>query len=123
MVGYYTLSMTSVALVGLPDEMSRRLPRYPEVPAALLGRLAIQSGHQGTGLGKALLFDVMRRVYEASLGVAAFALVVDAKDQRAADFYQSYGFVPLTDDESRLILPMTTIAPMFSWILTAPVDP
>jgi len=65
----------------------------------------------------------MRRVYEASLGVAAFALVVDAKDQRAADFYQSYGFVPLTDDESRLILPMTTIAPMFSWILTAPVDP
>lgn len=113
-IGYYSLSMTSIELADVPGDLRRWLPRYPAVPAALLGRLAIHRDHQGAGLGKMLLFDAMRRVYEASRGIGAFGLVVDAKDQAAADFYKRHDFRALTDDESRLILPMATIAQYFS---------
>lgn len=118
-IGFYTLSMTSIELQSVPDEMSKRLPRYSSVPAALLGRLAIHSDRQGTGLGTTLLYDAMRRVYEASRGVAAFGLVVDAKDDDATRFYTRHGFTSLTelaDDESRLILPVATIARLFPWV-------
>lgn len=115
-IGYYTLSMMSIELADVPDDLRRRLPRYPAVPAALLGRLAIHRDHQGAGLGTILLLDAMRRVYEASRGIAAFGLVVDAKDQAAADFYKRHDFRALADDESRLIVPMATIAHYFPWV-------
>lgn len=115
-IGYYTLSMTAIELDSLPAALSRRLPRYPRVPAALLGRLAVDTRAQGTGLGRMLLLDAMRRSYEASRGVAAYGLVVDAIDERAARFYRSHEFVPLTTDGARLILPMATIASLFPWV-------
>ncbi|MBV8823958.1 MAG: GNAT family N-acetyltransferase [Bradyrhizobiaceae bacterium] len=105
-VGYYTLAATSVRLDAQPGELAKRLPRYPAVPAVLMGRLAIALGHQGKGLGSALIVDAAARVDR--VGIGAFALVVDAKDDRAKIFYEANGFVSLPDEERRLCLPIET---------------
>jgi GNAT superfamily N-acetyltransferase len=105
-VGYYTLAATSVSLDALPLELSKRLPRYAAVPAMLMGRLAIALSHQGKRLGSALILDAVTRIDR--LGVGAFALVVDAKDDRAKMFYETNGFVSLPDEERRLCLPIET---------------
>ena len=102
--GYYTLSATSVALDALSPEIARKLPRYPVVPAALLGRLAVDRQYRGQGLGGVLLADALTRCARAELGV--FAMVVDAKDEAAQRFYEHYGFVLLPGDVRRLYLPI-----------------
>jgi GNAT superfamily N-acetyltransferase len=109
-VGFYTLSMHSVALTDLPVDMSRRLPRYPDVPAALLGCLAVDSRYQGRGFGRVLLIDALQRAYRASAEVRAFAVVVDALHDAARDFYVKYGFIALSSAPYRLVLPMAMIA-------------
>jgi ribosomal protein S18 acetylase RimI-like enzyme len=103
--GYYTLSATSIALDALAPAVVKKLPRYPVVPAALLGRLAVSRSHQGVGLGGVLLADALKRIARAELGV--FALVVDAKDAAAYRFYEHHGFSLLGGDTSRLFLPIT----------------
>lgn len=105
-VGFYTLAATSVPLDALAPEVSRKLPRYPVVPAALLGRLAIAQNQQGRGLGAALLADALLRAARAEL--AAFALIVDAKDEAAQRFYEHFGFALLPGEVRRLMLPMST---------------
>jgi ribosomal protein S18 acetylase RimI-like enzyme len=108
-LGFYTLSSTVIALDDLPPSISKRLPRYPAVPATLLGRLAVSKNHQGRGYGRYLLLDAMAVAYEQSSKVASAALVVSAKDESAQRFYQQYGFIGFSDDRSRLFLPMKTI--------------
>jgi ribosomal protein S18 acetylase RimI-like enzyme len=103
--GYYTLSATSIALSALPPEIVKKLPRYPVVPAVLLGRLAIDRGCQGQGLGGVLLADALKRSSRAELGV--FAMVVDAKDGSSQRFYEHYGFTLLPGEGRRLCLPIT----------------
>lgn len=88
--GYYTLAAASVALEDLPEALRKKLPRYPTVPAVRMGRLAVARGMAGRGLGAALLADALART--ASAEIAAYALIVDAKDQAAADFYRHHGF-------------------------------
>ena len=107
--GYYTLSQFSVDLVDLPDPQRKNLPRYPVVPATLLGRLAVSSGLQGKGIGETLLFDALRRSLVQSAAIASTGVMVDAKDERAVAFYRSYGFVPIIDSPQRFFLPMKTI--------------
>ena len=102
--GYYTIAATSLLLDRLPPERAKRLPRYPLVPAVLLGRLAVASTHQGKRLGGALVADALLRATRAE--VMAYAMVVDAKDEAAARFYQHLGFEPLTDEPRRLIRPL-----------------
>ncbi len=102
--GYYTLAATSVALTGFSESTVKRLPRYPVVPAALLGRLAVDLTCQGRGIGGLLLADAIRRISRVEMGV--FALVVDAKDDNAQRFYEHFGFVLLPDQDRRLCLPM-----------------
>lgn len=111
--GYYTLSQFSIDFVQLPDELAKRLPRYPVVPATLLGRLAVASSLQGKGLGETLLFDALLRSLNQSTHIASAGLVVDAKDEKASAFYRRYGFVPILDSAQRLFLPMRTIQQMF----------
>ena len=111
--GYYTLSQYSIDLVELPDQIAKRLPRYPVVPATLLGRLAVSTIHRGRGLGELLLFDALHRSLEQSARVASAGVMVDAKDEIASAFYRRYGFVPIVDAPRRLFLPMQTIEPMF----------
>ena len=107
--GYYTLSSGAVLLTDLPLDIAKRLPRYPQVPVILLGRLAIAGDRQGQGLGEVLLIDALRRAYRQSDQVGAMAVVVDAKDDRARLFYERFGFRHLGDEAYRLFLPMRTI--------------
>jgi ribosomal protein S18 acetylase RimI-like enzyme len=107
--GYYTLSATSFARSELPPELSKRLPHYP-VPAAVLGRLAVDQHHQGRGLGEGLLMDAARRVLRASAAVAIYAIVVDAKNEGAQGFYEQYGFRAFPTTSRRLFLPLETFA-------------
>jgi GNAT superfamily N-acetyltransferase len=108
-LGYYSLSATSVLLEGLPDAQIKKLPRYPQVPTTLLGRLAVHLQHQGQGFGANSLIDALRRAYLASLQVASWAVVVDALHEKAAQFYEKYGFIPLPGQPLRLFMPMKTI--------------
>ena len=104
-VGFYTLTATSVALDALAPEITKKLPRYPLVAAALLGRLAVAASSQGKGLGAALLADAFLRVARVDMGV--FAMLVDAKDEAAQRFYERYGFNLLVE-AAPLVLPIAT---------------
>jgi GNAT superfamily N-acetyltransferase len=110
--GYYTLAATSINLADLPAAMQKKLPRYPLVPAILLGRLAVDERYQGQGLGAFLLVDALRR--SLANEIAATAVVVEAKDETARAFYQYHSFVLLAAQPLRLYLPMTLIARQFS---------
>lgn len=105
--GYYSLRAASFAKDELPPELARRLPHYP-VPAAVLGQLAIDRAHQGRGLGEMLLLDAIRRVLRASVTIAVYAVIVDAKHERAQAFYQRYGFRAFPSEPRRLLLPLET---------------
>lgn len=99
--GFYTLAATSLVIDLLPPEQAKRLPRYPSVPAALLGRLAVSLDAHGRGLGGALVADALLRA--GSTDLAAYAMVVDAKDDAAVRFYMHLGFTPLAEAPRRLI--------------------
>jgi len=107
--GFYTLANSIVLLAELSPDRARKLPRYPQVPATLLGRLAVDLQHRGRGLGEYLLLDAMKRSLLSSRITASFALVVDAKDDAAKAFYQRYGFEPVTGLANRLVLPIQEI--------------
>jgi len=111
-LGYYTLSALSIALTDLPSSIVKRLPRYPTVPATLMGRLATDSRHRGKRLGELLLFDACSRVLRSE--IATFALVVDAKDAAAERFYTRYRFLKLSTGSRRMFLPITEIAALFA---------
>jgi GNAT superfamily N-acetyltransferase len=107
-IGYYSLSAGSLAAADLPDEFRRRLPRYP-VPVALLGRLAVDKSQQGQGLGAILIADALQRIAMAGQVMAVYAVVVDALDESAAEFYRQLGFIPLPSQPLKLFLPMDTV--------------
>lgn len=115
--GYYTLSSTVIPLGEFPPAVAKRLPRYPVLPATLLGRLAISQTHQGQNLGEYLLMDALALSFRQSRKVASLAVVVDAKNEAARGFYLQYGFIPFLDPATRLFLPMKTIARLVSRLL------
>lgn len=102
--GCYTLSAGGVALTDLPSSLSKRLPRYPSVPVARIGRLAIATQYQGQKLGAALLADAAVRAMRSE--VAVFALVVDAKDEKAESFYRHHGFKHLPSAALKMFAPL-----------------
>lgn len=105
--GFYTLSATTIELEKLPPELVKKLPRYPRVPATLLGRLARSLRFKGQGIGDLLMVDALKRSYENSSVIGSVAVVVDPKDAAAAKFYGTFGFQPL--DEQKLFLPVKAI--------------
>jgi GNAT superfamily N-acetyltransferase len=109
-VGFYCLSSFTLAFEDLPEEIARKLPRYDAVPAALVGRLARDERAKGKGLGELLMADAIRRILGASETLAVFAIVVDAKDSRAATFYEGFGFLRFPLLPSRLFLLASTAA-------------
>lgn len=112
-LGFYSLSASSIHLGDLPPELARKLPRYPHLPVTLLRRLAVDQACKGQGLGQFLLLDALYRSLQAASSIAAMAVVVDAKDAAAAASYQRYGFMQLSESEGRLFLPMKTVAALF----------
>ena len=109
--GYYTLSSTAVKLGELPPQTAKRLPRYPLVPATLLGRLAVDRRQQGRGYGRFLLADALMRAVRSE--IASFAIVVDAKDEAARSFYERESFLPFPDRPMKLFRPMADIRKLF----------
>ena len=111
--GYYTLSSYAVNLDEIPEEIARRLTRIQEVPATLLGRLARSVEFRGQGVGEILLVDALKRAVQNRMHVASWAVIVDAKDAEAAEFYKRYGFIPFPTRPDRLFLPMASIQNLF----------
>lgn len=115
--GFYTLSATVIGLRDLQQSVVKALPRYPQVPATLMGRLAVDERRRGRRFGEILLMDALHRSYEASRQVASVAVVVDAKDAEIQGFYKKYDFDVLHEATStapaRLYLLMDTIAKLF----------
>jgi predicted GNAT family N-acyltransferase len=111
--GYYTLSQYSIQLDAIPLELVRKLPRYPILPATLIGRLAVSLTFRGQGHGVTLLMDALYRSFRSSQEVASSGVIVDAKDSAAFSFYRKYGFLELPRIERRLFLPMRTIFELF----------
>ena len=104
--GFYTLSSSNVPLTSVPQALTKKLPRYPSVPAVLIGWLARHNDFVGVGLGEALLFDAIRTIATAPIG--AHAIFADAIDDKAAAFYEAYGFSRLIGKNLTLYLPVAT---------------
>lgn len=112
--GFYTLSSAAISRALLPDEMKNKLPpSYKDLPATLLGRLAIDKAYKGQGLGAHLLIDALKRSYDTSVNsVGSMAVIVDPIDTEAEKFYKKFGFI-LLPDSGKMFLPMETIAQLF----------
>ncbi|HLG20232.1 MAG TPA: GNAT family N-acetyltransferase [Bdellovibrionota bacterium] len=106
--GFYSLSMNCVDFISLPDDIAHKLPQHP-LPAALIGRLAVNQRAGGLGLGGLLLMDAFRQVLRASEKVACAAVLVEAKNEAAKAFYLHFGFIPFADRPNSLFLPIKTI--------------
>ena len=106
--GFYTLAAGGVPLTDLSEVMSKRLPRYPSVPVARVGRLAVDQAFHGLKLGGALLADAAVRAVRSE--VAVFALVVDAKDEAAVTFYLHHGFEGFGSKDRQLIVSLKHFA-------------
>lgn len=104
--GFYTLSSSNVPLADVPPDLARKLPRYPTVPAVLIGWLGRHREFSGRGLGEALLFDAIQTVACAPIG--AHAIFDHAIDDRAAAFYAAFGFVALADQPRTFYMPLAT---------------
>lgn len=111
--GYYTLSQYAVQLDAVPSDVAKKLPKYPVVPATLLGRLAVNTAFRRQGLGAMLLMDALNRALLHSAELASAGVVVDAKNAAAQAFYKRYGFLELPKVERRLFLPMGTVESLF----------
>jgi ribosomal protein S18 acetylase RimI-like enzyme len=112
--GYYTLSQYAIDLGDVPEEVAKKLPKYPAVSATLLGRLAVGNNFRGKGLGVKLLMDALYRSLKPSKQAASTGVVVDAKNEVALAFYRKYGFIELPKVNRRLFLPMGTIEKLFA---------
>lgn len=112
--GYYTLSSSSISNDLIPDSFRKKLPSsYHSLPTVLLGRLAVDKKLQGQGIGKLLLIDSLKRCYDTSKTIGAFAVIVDPLDNEAESFYRKYGFIKLPDS-GKMFLPMKTIEELFT---------
>ncbi len=109
-VGFYSLSSFKLEIDDLPEPMARKLPRYDRVPAALIGRLARDSRVRGKGIGELLLADAVRRILGAAQSLAVFAILVDAKDEHAAAFYEGFGFQRFPLNRNKLFLLISSAA-------------
>lgn len=112
--GYYTLSAYAIRMSELPPNVARKLPKYPLIPATLLGRFAISQAHQGRKLGRFLLMDALFRSWKNTAEVASVGVVAEAYDDAVRDFYIRHEFIPLQDQPRKLFIAMRTIQKAFA---------
>lgn len=108
-IAYYTLSAYTVEITELNISLAKGLPRYPLLPATLLGCLAVDRDYRGQHLGELMLIDALKKALEATASVASLAVIAEAIDETAANFYRKYGFQECQDNSSKLYLPMKSI--------------
>lgn len=110
--GFYTLSAATILTTALPEAVTKKLPRYGEFPATLLGRLARSTAFKGQGLGDRLIMSAFARAAHAADEVASWAIVTDPKDDKARRFYGEFGFSELS--ENRLLMTMKQVKALLS---------
>jgi GNAT superfamily N-acetyltransferase len=103
LLGYFTLSAASITANDIPPDVAKRLPRHP-IPAALIGRLAVDRDFSRRGLGGALLADAIKKAAQAARTVAMTVVVVDPIDEPARAFYGAFGFRDLEAPQRRMFL-------------------
>lgn len=109
-IGYYTLSTDSIESDVVSEAIKKKMPPgYKNLPATLLGRLAVTNDFQGKGIGQLLLVDALQRSYANSLIIASMAVIVDPIDLNAESFYLKYGFIKLPDS-GKMFIAMKTLA-------------
>lgn len=108
-LGFYTIAATSIVPADLPIDHSRGLPPYPSFPAAIIGRLAVDTKMQGSGIGEILLRDALERIAGMAAGMGINVIVVDAIDERAEAFYRRFGFYDFPERLGSLFLPVSTV--------------
>lgn len=112
-VGYYAITVASVALSEAPDRL-RRGGRPAQLPCLLLARLAVDRDAQGVGLGAGLLLDALRRSAAIADGIGAAAVLVHARDTAARDFYLANGdFLASPHDDLQLFVPMKDVKRLY----------
>lgn len=109
LVGFYSLSAFSLQLDDFPEDLAKKLPRYSAIPAALIGRLARDVRSRGQRMGDVLLADAIQRVLATRQSLGVYAIVVDALNTMAQDFYASFGFIALPTRPDRMFL-LTSVA-------------
>jgi GNAT superfamily N-acetyltransferase len=114
-LGFYSISPGAIEFGRIPARLTKKLGRY-DVPVFRLGRLAVDRASQGRGLGAELLAAAGARALAVAMEVGGVALAIDAKDQRAAEWYMRFGALPLLDDPTKLVLPLQTIADQLATI-------
>lgn len=109
--GYYTLSNAGIPSNELPEELRKRYHKsYTNLPATLLGRLAVDQSSQGNRFCEILLLDALKRSFEVSAKeIGSIAVIVDPLDAEAIQFYEKYGFMALPGS-GKMFIPMTTIS-------------
>jgi predicted GNAT family N-acyltransferase len=113
-LAYYTLSSYTVNITALDESFVKRLPRYPLLPATLLGRLAVDSDQKGKRFGQLLLLDALKKSLDTSKKVASVAVIAEALDEQASDFYLKYGFQQFVHETMKLYLPMKSVEELFN---------
>ncbi len=106
-IGYYSICAHSVPTDQLPTH--RKPGTYQEAPFLLLGRLAVDKRYQGQGYGDALIFHAFSITKDAAEKIGTLGIIVDAKDETAACFYEKFGFKALSTSKNRLILPFSAM--------------
>jgi GNAT superfamily N-acetyltransferase len=112
-VGYYTLSAYGIRSTELPPAVAKKLPKYPLIPATLLGRLAVSREYQRQKLGRLLLMDALHRSWENTTEVASVGVIAEAIDDAARRFYLHHEFIPLLEHPRKLFIAMATIQQAF----------
>lgn len=109
-LGFFTLSFLEVDASLLPQDAARRLPKLSRLPAAKLARLAVDQRSQGKGYGSILLADAVKRIAATAMESGGIiGIFVDAKDEKARQFYLHFDFIPLMDNSLSLFLPLKTL--------------
>ena len=110
---YYTLSSYIVEIEVLDLNLAKKLPRYPLLPATLLGRLAVDKNYQGKKFGELILIDALKKSLDATLQIASLAVVAEAIDENAVTFYKKYGFQQFKNNPMILYISMKSIQNLF----------
>ena len=108
MRGFYCLSSTSIGFDVVDTVLTKRLPRYP-LPCVVVGRFSVDQTVQGRGIGKVLLAHALKQVSTVAQIIGVNFVVIHAKDKKAMEFYQRFGFISLTSNPLTLIYPVSEI--------------
>jgi GNAT superfamily N-acetyltransferase len=107
-IGYYTISMSSVPVSSLPQQFTVGFPSF-DIPCLLIGKMAVDKRFQKNGFGKYMLYDILQKAKELTHTAGCHAIIVDAIDSQAFTFYNKFGFIPFVNRPLGLFLPIQTI--------------